>query len=139
MLDLSILEKTIKSLEDAISVLDDLEFMQSLDLVKQSIIKAGVIQNFEFTYEQCWKLMQRWIKINISPESSEPRTKKDLFRLAAKNNLIKDPLKWFDYLEARNNSAHTYDEDIANEVLDTARTIIDDAKYLLKQLSLNND
>ncbi len=31
-----------------------------------------------------WKLLQRWIKLNVGPEEAEPRTKKDLFRLAAK-------------------------------------------------------
>jgi len=103
-------------------------------------IRAGVIQNFEVAYEQCWKMIQRWLKENRSPvEAENPRTRKDLFRFAARNNLIVDPVSWFTYGEARNMTSHTYDEKKALSVYKTAGQFLCDAQYLLRQLESMND
>lgn len=43
-------------------------------------------------YEQCWKFIQRWNSENQSPEDADiPRTRKELFRVAARLELISDP------------------------------------------------
>ena len=41
---------------------------------------------------------------------------KDSFRVAADLGLIKDPMVWFDFLKSRNEAAHLYDEQKADEV-----------------------
>jgi len=72
--------------------------MDFLDVDMRETVRAGVIQNFEVAYEQCWKMIQRWIKENKTSEEAEhPRTRKDLFRMAARCGLIDDPLPWFAY------------------------------------------
>ena len=78
-LDLSSLKKAMQSLEAAI-----IYFKNLPEDVAEDIVRDSVIQRFKYTYELAWKMMQRWIQINVSPEDAEPRTKKDLFRLAAK-------------------------------------------------------
>lgn len=108
-LDLSGLEKAVKSFEEAVDYSNNLPENIAADIVRDS-----VIQRFEYTYELGWKLLQRWIKLNIGPEEAEPRTKKDLFRLAAKKNLIDDPSPWFEFSEARNQVARTYNEKMQN-------------------------
>lgn len=107
---------------------------------QEEVIRAGVIQNFEFTYELCWKFMQRWLKDNQNREEAGlPRTRKELFRMAARYELIKDPLPWFEYGDARNLTAHTYNEDKAEIVFKQAVQFVDDARYLLEQLERLND
>nr|WP_251365535.1 nucleotidyltransferase substrate binding protein [Coxiella-like endosymbiont of Rhipicephalus sanguineus] len=64
------------------------------------IVRDSVIQCFEYTYELGWKLLQRWIKLNVEPEEAEPRTKKHLFRLVAKK-MINNPSLWFEFNETR--------------------------------------
>lgn len=55
-------------------------------------LRAGVIQNFEVAYEQCWKFIERWIRENRAPENADhPRSRKELFRMAARHGLISDP------------------------------------------------
>ena len=84
--------------------------------------------------------MQRWLRHNVIPEDAVyPRTRKDLFRLAAKHRLIDSPDSWFLYGDARNLTSHTYDERKASEVYEAACQFIEDAKYLLNQLQTSND
>jgi len=137
--DLSSLQKAINSLEALLERAQDDAFMDSLDDVVQKGIRAGVIQNFEFTFELCWKFIQRWIRLNRTPEDAEPRARKDLFRMAARYGLITDPTLWFDFAEARNLTSHTYDENRAQEVFDAAVGFVGEARYLLAQLEMNND
>jgi nucleotidyltransferase substrate binding protein (TIGR01987 family) len=139
-LDLSSLRKAVDSLEKALRVAEDKALADSLSSDAKDAIRAGVIQNFEFTYELCWKFMRRWLKENADVEEAEyPRTRKELFRLAARFDLIKEPLSWFTYSDARNLTSHTYDEDKAETVYETAVDFIEDAKYLLERLQELND
>ncbi len=138
-LDLSSLKKALTSLETALSVVCSAQSDDKFGTDAIETMKAGVIQNFEFTYELCWKFVQRWIRTNKTPEDAEPRTRKDLFRLAARYGLIEDPTKWFEYGEARNITAHTYDRAKADIVYEVAIRFRDDARYLLSQLEELND
>ena len=138
-LDLSSLRKGISSLRTAIEVADT-EKMSVFDRATQDVIKAGVIQNFEFTYELCWKFIQRWLKENHPGEDADlPRARRELFRMAARYSLIDDPAPWFDYGDARNMTAHVYDERRAQIVYDVALRFINEAEALLKCLEANND
>ena len=112
-------------------------FVQSADEVE--VIKAGVIQNFEFTYELCWKLMKRWLEMNLSPGLMEGVTRKQLFRYAAENFLIEDFNAWLLYHELRKKTSHTYDQEVANEIFNNAGMFLKDAKKFLKALEVRND
>ena len=139
-LDLSSLHKAIDSLEKTLKVAENKVLAAELDNDVKDAIRAGVIQNFEFTYELCWKFMRRWLKENADVEEAEyPRTRKELFRLAARFGLIKEPLSWFSYSDARNLTSHTYDEDKAESVYETAVGFMEDARYLLDRLQERND
>ena len=65
-LDLSSLKKAIVSLEKAINSYQVLCGNSTLTEADIETVKAGVIQNFEVTCEQCWKFMKRWIEENVS-------------------------------------------------------------------------
>ena len=115
-LDLTSFHKAIHSLETALSVYESYLSGNEKDPRFIQTLKAGVIQNFEFTYELSWKLMKRWLEINVSPETTNVFTKRELFRYAGENLLIDDVAKWFKYNETRNMTSHTYDEKKADSV-----------------------
>ena len=76
-----------------------------------TINQDATIQRFEFTFELAWKLMQSIVvenNVNIYGV-------KTVIREAAKLDLIDDPTKWFEFLENRNLSVHTYKEEIAQK------------------------
>ena len=83
--------------------------------------RAAVIQYFEFTYEITWKLMKRWLDINVTPGVADGIVRRELFRMARENRLIEDVKTWWSFHEARNKTSHTYDSDIAEEVYKTAK------------------
>ncbi|HSI91127.1 MAG TPA: nucleotidyltransferase substrate binding protein [Adhaeribacter sp.] len=77
-----------------------------------SIIKEGIIQRFEFTHEQAWKVMRDFLQYegyqNITGSRSATRE-------AFNKDLITDGQTWMDMIESRNRTVHTYNEDILEE------------------------
>ncbi len=134
------LESITKALETLKTAIQLVEQRKDEDEELILALRDSVIQRFEYTYELAWKMIQRWIAENVNPESSEPvYSRKELYRLAARWKLIRDPLPWFDYHKARNVSAHTYNEKNAEEAFQAALRIVDDVEYLISELEKRND
>ncbi len=139
-LELASLRKAVESLEKTLYVASDKDFLAQLNPDQLDAIRAGVIQNFEVAYEMCWKYIQRWLQQNLSTGDAKfPRTRKEIFRLAARYGLIDDPLPWFAYGDARNLSSYTYDEQKAEAVYETALRFVTEARSLLERLEERND
>jgi nucleotidyltransferase substrate binding protein (TIGR01987 family) len=130
-LDLSPLEKAVASLQESVNI-----YHQVISLHEgiQRVVKAGVIQNFEFTYELSWKLMKRWLEINISRDAIFGISKKEMFRRAGENGLVDDVDAWFHFNEQRNKTSHIYDELISEDVFETAVAFLPVATALLHRL-----
>ncbi len=133
MLDLSALEKTTLSLSQSLKVFHQYAHTAPEDL-KQTL-QAGVIQNFEFTYEVCWKFMKRWLTENLGKTAVEGLSRQELFRLAAEYKLIDTVPLWMQFHRARNETSHTYDLKTANEVFEVAQSFLPEAQKLLLNLS----
>ena len=140
MLDLSTLEQALNQFELVLARANDPLVISKQDQVDQWITKAGIIQHFEIVYELCWKFMQRWIKENRNADEAEAgRSRKDLYRVAARLGLIKDPEHWFDYGDARNLSTHTYSSITADRVYAATGPLAKDARYFFIELKKRND
>lgn len=125
MIDVTPFEKAINALERGI--------LRSSSAPGDEELRDAVIQRFEFTMDLAWKLLQRYLK-NAGISDYEIRTKRDLFREAARIGLIEDPEKWFAYYEARNATSHTYNQEIAEQVHQTALRFFPAAQSLLQSL-----
>lgn len=137
-LELDGLKKSIDALKRSIIIAHSGIDAANADL--RATVRSGVIQNFEVAYEQCWKFIQRWIRENRSPEDADhPRTRKELFRLAARYGLVSDPEPWFGFGDARNLTSHTYDESQAAAVYKAAEEFLPHAEELLYRLEESND
>ena len=134
-LDLSSLKKALCSLEN---ILKTASSSQSYSPNVRDAIRSGVIQNFEFTYELCWKFMKRWLENNVSVFLTEGVSRRELFRMAAENSLINDVDVWMEYHKARNETSYTYDESKAEEVFQTAIRFLPDVQKLLPKLESKN-
>jgi len=87
-------------------------FQAALGQVTSDLTRDGAIQRFEYTFELCWKTMRRVLRTKGS-EVNHPR---DVFREAAADKLIADPMVWFGFLESRNKITHIYKQEVADEV-----------------------
>ncbi|MBI5245079.1 MAG: nucleotidyltransferase substrate binding protein [Elusimicrobia bacterium] len=137
-LDLSSLRKAVGSLQRALKVAAS-QIKGKVDTDSAEVIRAGVIQNFEFTYELCWKFMKRWLEKNVGGPDIDGATRKELFRMAAESRLISGVTRWFKYQAARNETAHTYDSAKAGAIYSTARLFAADAEAFLRELEKRND
>jgi nucleotidyltransferase substrate binding protein (TIGR01987 family) len=138
-LDLTSLEKAITSLTQLSQRVSDENFMSQQDQVVRFGLQAGLIQNLEFTYEVCWKMIKRWLEINGTPNSVDGVTRRELFRLAAENRLIEDVEEWMTYNAARNQTSHQYDSALAGETLSLIADFSRAAQRLLDNLKARND
>lgn len=103
----------------------------ALVLPKNDITRDASIQRFEYTFELTWKMLKR----HLTQEAGvKEYSIKNLFRDAAQANLIGNVEAWFGYLEARNLTSHTYNEETAEETYQAAKHFAVDASLLLKKL-----
>lgn len=101
--------------------------------------RAGVIQNFEFTYELSWKAMRTWLAENQGKTVVDGVTRKELFRLAAESRLIQEVEPWFEYHKQRNQTSYTYEESTANEAFEITEQFLNHATKLYQTLQSKND
>lgn len=116
----------IVQLEKAVARLSE-----ALSLTPTQINKDATIQRFEFTFELSWKVMrgvalEKGIETAVSP--------RDSLRTAAQLGLVQDLEAWFDFFDARNNSSHIYDEEMANAVYEQTKKFLPEVKKLVEQI-----
>jgi len=108
--------------------------------INDSQIRDGLIQRYEFTYEISHKILKRQLELKSpNPEVFDSMSFSDLIRTGNEQSLLKnDWTKWKIFREMRSKSSHTYDEQIAKEVVSIIPDFIDEAKFLLAQLENKN-
>lgn len=75
--------------------------------------KQGLIQSFEFVFELAWNVMKDYFIYQGNPEITGSR---DAIRQVFKAGLITDDEGWMEMIKSRNQTSHTYNEAIANEI-----------------------
>jgi nucleotidyltransferase substrate binding protein (TIGR01987 family) len=120
---------SVTEYENALRALSEaLEFAsRSHEPIQFKIARDATIQRFEFCVELAWKTSAKTL-------GSSATTAKPVIREMAQNGLISDPNLWFDFIEARNKSSHTYRESLAQEVYSTAERFLSEGHKLLASL-----
>lgn len=75
--------------------------------------KQGLVQAFEFVFEIAWNLMKDYFLYQGNPDITGSR---DAIRTAFKLGLIENGEGWMEMIKSRNQSSHTYNEAVANEI-----------------------
>jgi len=118
----------------ALSSLDEALQIKKVD----EIVRDATIQRFEYTYELAWKMIERHL-VWMGVSDVRSFSKRDLFREAARIGLLENAEAWFGYNNARNQTSHTYNEQIAEEVFEIARAFAPAARRLLEELEKTHD
>ncbi len=76
--------------------------------------EQGLIQAFEYTHELAWKTLKDFLNHR---GNAEIFGSKDATRSAFQYGLLEDGEVWMDMIISRNNTSHTYNESIANGIV----------------------
>ena len=99
-------------------------------------IRDGLIQRFEFTYELGHKILKRYLEYaSANPEQFDEIKFQDLIRTANEQGLLLgDWLDWRGFRDMRGSTSHTYNEEIALDVVARIPRFIEEAVYLRDRL-----
>lgn len=127
-LNISNFERAIARLEEAIAEYEK-------DTTK-TVVRDGLIQRFEFTYEIAHKTLKRFLEFaSPSPDQYDKMIFQNLIRSGNEQGLLLgDWTDWKQYRDMRSKTSHTYDEEIALEVLAGIPTFLEEARYLRNKL-----
>ena len=84
--------------------------------IQDDLDRAGLIQGFEFTFEQCWKAIQKQAK-HEGLTAASPR---QAFKTALSWGWIKeeDEANWLEMTKDRNATTHVYRDEVAHSLTD---------------------
>ncbi|MBP6762469.1 MAG: nucleotidyltransferase substrate binding protein [Thauera sp.] len=75
--------------------------------------KQGLIQAFEFTHELAWNVMKDYFAWQGTVDITGSR---DATRESFSKGLVADGEGWMEMIRSRNQTSHTYNEEVANEI-----------------------
>jgi nucleotidyltransferase substrate binding protein (TIGR01987 family) len=98
--------KAFRQLEDAVILSEDRPL--------SNLEEQGMIQAFEYTHELAWKTLKDFLE---DKGNSPLFGSKDVTRAAFKLELIENGDTWMDMIKSRNQTSHTYNEEVAAEIV----------------------
>lgn len=110
-LDLTSLSNAVKRLDEGL--------VRYLENTADTQIRDGLIQRFEFTYELSHKMLRLHLESSAAnPTEFDGADFQYLIRTACEQGLLlSDWPQWRKFREMRSKTSHTYDEDVALEVV----------------------
>lgn len=96
------------------------------------VVRDGLIQRFEFTYELAWKATKAYLEeIGIVDKNSP----KAVFKEAYAQRILINEEVWLLMLKDRNMTSHTYEEKLAQEIAERViNKYLDEFDLLLNKL-----
>lgn len=123
-LSLEELKKVSAALNEALEFARDSSGNES----RFKIARDACIQRFEYCIELAWK-------VSIKKLGSQTKFPKQAVREMARADLIESAEAWLDFIEARNNTSHSYDERIASKVYEQILLFQSHVKSLISNLA----
>ena len=112
-------EKALKSLKEV------------LLLPKNNIVRDSAIKRFEYTVDISWKLIKFFIEEKKGIICNSP---KDCFRQAYEQGIIDYDDRYLKYIDMRNQTSHTYNEKIAEEIYNNLNDVCKDFEILFEKI-----
>lgn len=103
---------------------------------QNTLLRDGLIQRFEFTYELAHTLLRRYLEsVAANPDDVRMLTFEGLIRLGDEQGLLmSDVAQWKGYRKARTDTSHTYDEKTAAGIISLIPTFAQEAEFLLARM-----
>ncbi|MBM7571849.1 nucleotidyltransferase substrate binding protein [Aquibacillus albus] len=89
----------------------------SKEPISTELERAGIIQFFETTFELAWKVLKDYLKA----EGYVAKSPRESIKQAFQAEIIEDGHRWMDALSKRNWTSYTYDEELAEKLVNEIR------------------
>ena len=107
-------EQRLANYAKALAQLDSAVKLSSLRNLSE-LEKQGLIQAIEFTHELAWNVMKDYFAYQGNPSITGSR---DAVRESFNKGLIIDGEGWMAMIASRNQTSHTYNLQVANEIVE---------------------
>ena len=99
-------------------------------------LRDGLIQRFEFTYELSHRMLRRYLReAAASPDEIERMPFADLIRTGNAQGLLREGWPaWRRFREMRARTSHTYDANVAAQVVSAIPGFLEEAEDLYAEL-----
>ncbi len=92
--------------------LNKLKEIIEIKSIDREIKRDSTIKRFELSYELMWKNLKRILEI----EGFNPKSPRETFEFAYKNDIIENEDIWLNMLMDRNIAVHVYDEEEVDKI-----------------------
>lgn len=131
------LEKSINNLDYTYEKLINIKIHDK----EYEIFNVIAISEIDHILEQSGKLLKKILKLySYSSKAVDILYFKDIYRHAVLHSIMdsQECERWLTYRDHRNNTAHDYGEEFANEILNIIPQFIIDAKRLLESIKIHS-
>lgn len=93
-----------------------------VELEQLDLEREGIIQRFEYTYELFLNTVKDFLEYHGEPKESF-KGSRTILSLALEKGIIEDHDNWRKMVQSRNDTSHTYNEEVADEVTENIITL----------------
>ncbi len=127
----------MKKYENFCRAYKNLEESIKLEPPYDTVTLTGLVALFEITFEQSWKMIKEILEYH-GYEQSGTGSPRLVIKTAFQAGMIDDEEIWLRALSARNNVAHSYNEDIALSIVRETKEIYTNMFKSLKETVKKN-
>ena len=110
----------MKKYENLVNALENLKDIYDYQPPYGNVEMTGLVGLFEVCFEQAWKAMKELLESNGVSEG-KTGSPKMILKAAYEAGMIQDEEVWLDALVSRNNVAHSYNKDVALDIINNTK------------------
>lgn len=107
----------MKKLENFRRALANLQLAKNYDSPYDVVTQTGLVNLFVICFEQSWKMMKEVLEQHGYDEG-KTGSPKMIIKLAYQSGMIQKEKEWRSLLDMRNLAAHSYNENVAVEIVE---------------------
>ena len=111
----------MKKYENFVKALNNLKEVEKIDEPYSVIGLAAGTSLFQICFEQSWKAIKEIMNENGFSEG-KTGSPKQIIKSAYAAGIIDDEQKWLDMLDSRNEVSHSYNEEVAADIVNAVKS-----------------
>jgi nucleotidyltransferase substrate binding protein (TIGR01987 family) len=111
----------MKKYENFCATLENMKEIYQYEEPYDNVVLTGLVGLYEICFEQAWKAMKELLEMH-GYEEGATGSPKMILKTAYKSGMIQDEDLWLQALQERNNVAHSYNHNIAIEIVRLAKS-----------------